>query len=256
MGDDGLRAAVPEKLKMSKRAQIAGPVVGITTYGRGDKNRFMLPGEYIDSVRRAGGIPLLVPPGDERLDEILAIVDAVIFTGGGDLDPGLYDGNFHESIYMVDPERDGTELDLAGRVFDRDLPTLAICRGAQILNVREGGTLIEHLPDEVGDTVAHRAPPREPVHHEVRVEKHSELAGILRATEFSCASWHHQAMRDVAPGFRVVAYAPDGIIEGLEMPTHKWLYAVQWHPELTAAEDPVQQRLFDALVAAARVAGE
>lgn len=242
-------------MKMRKRAKSAAPLVGITTYGRGDKNRFMLPGEYIDSVRRAGGIPLLVPPGDGRLDEILRVLDAVIFTGGGDLDPGLYDGNHHETVYMVDAERDGTELDLAGRVFDLDLPTLAICRGAQILNVREGGTLIEHLPDEIGETIAHRAPPREPVCHQVRVARDSQLAGILQATEFSCASWHHQAMREVARGFRVVAYAPDGTIEGLEMPSHRWLYAVQWHPELTAAEDPVQQRLFDALVKAASVAG-
>jgi len=228
------------------------PLIGITTYGRGEKNRFMLPGEYIDSVRRAGGIPLLVPPGDERLDEILKILDAVIFTGGGDLDPALYGGSHHETVYMVDPERDGTELDLANRVFDMELPTLAICRGAQILNVCEGGTLIEHLPDEVGEIVAHRAPPREPIHHMVRVEKDSELADILGATEFSCASWHHQAIRDVAPGFQVVAHAPDGTIEGLEMRSHRWLYAVQWHPELTAAEDPVQQRLFDALVEAAK----
>lgn len=237
---------------MVRKRKRSSPLVGITTYGRGEKNRFMLPGEYIDSVRRAGGIPLLVPPGDERLDEIPKILDAVIFTGGGDLDPGLYGGNHHETVYMVDPERDGTELALANRVFDMELPILAICRGAQVLNVCGGGTLIEHLPDEVGEIVAHRAPPREPIHHAVRVKKDSKLAAILQATEFSCASWHHQAIRDVAPDFKVVAYAPDGTIEGLELRSHRWLYAVQWHPELTAAQDPVQQRLFDALVAAAK----
>ena len=136
-------------------------------------------------------------------------------------------------------------------MFDLGVPTLAICRGTQILNVAEGGTLIEHLPDVVGETVIHRAPPREPVAHPVRVLPESRLAGVLGATDFSCMSWHHQAIRQVAPGFEVVAYAPDGTIEGLEMQSHPWLVAVQWHPELTAAEDPIQQRLFDALVEAA-----
>ncbi len=202
-------------------------------------------------MRRAGGIPLLLPPGEERLDAILPLLKAVVFTGGGDIDPDLYGGSHHESIYMVEPERDRTEVEWAQRVFDLGVPTLAICRGAQLLNVSKGGTLIEHLPDVMGETVIHRAPPREPIAHPVRVEQRSRLAGVLGATDFSCMSWHHQGIRRVAPGFEVVAHAPDGTIEGLEMPSHPWLIAVQWHPELTAAEDPIQQRLFDALVEAA-----
>ena len=205
----------------------------------------------MDAVRRAGGIPLLLPPGEPRLDAVLPLLGAVVFSGGGDLDPDLYGGSHHETIYMVEPERDRSEIELARRVFDLEVPTLAICRGTQILNVSEGGTLIEHLPDEVGETVNHRVPPREPTPHPIRVEPASRLAGILGATDFSCMSWHHQAIRRVAPGFEVVAHAPDGTIEGLEMPSHPWLVAVQWHPELSAAEDPVQQRLFDALVQAA-----
>ena len=227
------------------------PFIGITTYGRGPHNRYILPAEYVDAVRRAGGIPLLLPPGEDRLDAVLPLLKAVVFSGGGDLDPELYGGNRHETIYMVEPERDRSEIDLARRVFDLEVPTLAICRGSQILNVAKGGTLIEHLPDEVGETVNHRVPPREPTPHAIRVEPGSRLAGLLGATDFSCMSWHHQAIRRVAPGFEVVAHAPDGTIEGLEMPSHPWLVAVQWHPELTAAEDPIQQRLFDALVEAA-----
>lgn len=226
-------------------------MIGLTTYGRGPNNRFMLPGEYVDAVRRAGGIPLLLPPGEERLDAVLPLLNAVVLTGGGDLHPGLYGGQPHETIYMVETERDQTELQWAGRLLETGVPTLAICRGAQLLNVSRGGTLIEHLPDVMGETVIHRAPPREPVAHPVRVLPESRLAGVLGATDFSCMSWHHQGIRHVAPGFEVVAYAPDGTIEGLEMPAHPWLFAVQWHPELTAAEDPIQQRLFDALVEAA-----
>ena len=223
----------------------------MTTYGRGPHNRFILPAEYVDAVRRAGGVPLLLPPGEERLDAILSRLSAVVFTGGGDLDPDLYGGDHHETIYMVEPERDRTEVEWARRVFDLGVPTLAICRGAQLLNVSRGGTLIEHLPDVMGETVIHRAPPRDPVAHPVRVLPESRLAGVLGATDFSCMSWHHQGIRDVAPGFEVVAHAPDGTIEGIEMPSHPWLFAVQWHPELTASDDPIQQRLFDALVEAA-----
>ena len=223
----------------------------MTTYGRGPHNRFILPAEYVDAVRRAGGVPLLLPPGEERLDAILPLLKAVVFTGGGDIDPDLYGGKHHETIYMVEQERDRTEVQWARRVFDLGVPTLAICRGAQLLNISKGGDLIEHLPDVMGETVVHRAPPREPIAHPVRVLPESRMAGVLGATDFSCMSWHHQAIRRVAPGFEVVAHAPDGTIEGMEMPAHPWLFAVQWHPELTAAEDPIQQRLFDALVEAA-----
>ncbi len=236
---------------MSGDGEGNAPLIGITTYGRGPHNRFILPAEYVDAVRRAGGIPLLLPPGEERMEAVLPLLKAVVFSGGGDLDPDLYGGNQHETIYMVEPERDRSEIDLARRVLDLEVPTLAICRGSQILNVAKGGTLIEHLPDEVGETVNHRVPPREPTPHAIRVEPASRLAGLLGATDFSCMSWHHQAVRQVAPGFEVVAHAPDGTIEGLEAPAHPWLVAVQWHPELTAAEDPIQQRLFDALVEAA-----
>ena len=194
---------------------------------------------------------MLLPPGEERLDAILPLLKAVVFTGGGDIDPDLYGGKHHETIYMVEQERDRTEVQWARRVFDLGVPTLAICRGAQLLNISKGGDLIEHLPDVMGETVVHRAPPREPIAHPVRVLPESRLAGVLGATDFSCMSWHHQAIRRVAPGFEVVAHAPDGTIEGMEMPAHPWLFAVQWHPELTAAEDPIQQRLFDALVEAA-----
>jgi putative glutamine amidotransferase len=130
------------------------------------------------------------------------------------------------------------------------VPTLCICRGIQVLNVALGGTLIEHLPDEVGDTIAHRVPPRNPTQHPIRLEPGSRLADIIGQAEATTTSWHHQAIRRPAAGLDVVAHAPDGTIEAVEMPDHPWLVAVQWHPELTAANDPGQQRLFDALVKA------
>jgi len=228
------------------------PLIGLTTYGRNADNRYTIPAEYVDAVRRAGGVPLLIPPGDERPDAALAILDALILTGGGDIEPSRYGGKGHPTNYAIDSERDASEICLARRVLDEGLPTLAICRGAQILNIVMGGTLIEHLPDEVGETVLHRAPPREPIPHRVSVRPDSRLAQVAGSVDFEVASWHHQALKKVADRFSVVAHAPDGTIEAVEIPDHPWLIAVQWHPELTAASDPVQQRLFDAIVDFAR----
>ena len=229
------------------------PLIGITTYGRDEDNRFPLPGEYVDSIRRAGGIPVLIPPGDADPDALLSRVDALLLAGGGDLDPQHYRGQSHESIYMTDSERDSTELQLARAVVDRQFPTFCICRGIQVLNVAMGGTLHEHLPDVVGEEINHRLPPREPTPHAISVRPDTRLHAIVGEAQFAAASWHHQAIRDVASGLRVSAEAPDGTIEAVEMDEHPWLVAVQWHPELTAHHDQTQQRLFDAFV---KVAGE
>lgn len=230
----------------------AHPLIGLTTYGRSADNRYTLPAEYLDAVRRAGGVPLLISPGETHRREVLEVVDALILSGGGDIDPDAYGGRRHPTNYGIDMERDVLEIDLARRIVSSGLPTLGICRGAQILNIAHGGTLIEHVPDEVGEAVLHRAPPREPIAHAIRLQGQSRLAKILGRLEFQAASWHHQALREVAPGFTIAGHAPDGTVEAIEMPTHPWLIAVQWHPELTAASDPLQQRIFDAIVEAAR----
>ena len=236
-------AAMPRRLN---------PLIGLTTYGRGADNRYTLPADYIDAVRRAGGVPLLIAPGESRVEAILDVIDALVLSGGGDIDPSRYDGKRHDTNYSIDQERDTLELELARRVIDSSIPTLGICRGAQILNVVQGGKLIEHIPDEVGVKVLHRAPPREPVTHGVKLKTGSRLAKILGRDQFDATSWHHQALRGAAAGFDAVAHAPDGTIEAIEMPSHPWMIAVQWHPELSAASDPLQQKLFDALVEAAR----
>jgi len=240
----------PETIAAMPRRQ--NPLIGLTTYGRGADNRYTLPADYIDAVRRAGGVPLLIAPGESRVEAILDVIDALVLSGGGDIDPSRYDGKRHDTNYSIDQERDTLELELARRVIDSSIPTLGICRGAQILNVVQGGKLIEHIPDEVGVKVLHRAPPREPVTHGVKLKTGSRLAKILGRDQFDATSWHHQALRGAAAGFDAVAHAPDGTIEAIEMPSHPWMIAVQWHPELSAASDPLQQKLFDALVEAAR----
>lgn len=227
------------------------PRIGITTYARDERGRYTLPGEYVEAVERAGGVPLLLPPVPQHAARYLELVDGLVLAGGGDLDPDTYGGARHATIYNLDTRRDALELALARRIVELGVPLLAVCRGLQVLNVALGGTLIEHLPDAVGDSVAHRAPPRDPVPHPVRIAPGSLLARTAGATEMAPLSWHHQAVRELAPGLRAVAHAPDGTVEAVEAPRHPWLLAVQWHPELTAASDPAQQRLFDALVAKA-----
>lgn len=240
--------------------QFIHPIIGITTYGRDEKNHFTLPAEYVDSVRRAGGIPLLIPPGDPHQLELLSVIDGLIISGGGDIDPAHYGGQHHETMYMIDEERDDSELALTRVIVERDMPTLAICRGIQTLNVTLGGTLIEHLPDTLERPVVHRLPPNDPVNqpisratpHPVTVEAESQLGKIMGQSEVVPMSWHHQALRQLAEGLRVVAQARDGIIEAVELPGHPWLIAVQWHPELSAADDPSQHKIFVALVEAAQ----
>jgi putative glutamine amidotransferase len=231
---------------------MAQPLIGITTYGRGDVSRFSLPAAYVDAVRRAGGIPVLVPPGEINLPVLVGSVSAMILTGGGDIDPNHYGGLSHAAIYGVDAERDAMELALARLLAAVKRPTLGICRGIQTINVALGGTLIEHLPDVVGDQIEHRHPVRRIIEHPVHVEPGSRLAAVLGQLAFPVVSWHHQAIRQTAPSLRAVGWAPDGTVEAVEMPEHPWLIAVQWHPELTAGNDALQQRLFDGLVQAAR----
>jgi putative glutamine amidotransferase len=228
------------------------PIIGITTYGRDEDNRFRLPSLYVDAVRRAGGIAVLLPPGDDPWDELFDVIDGLILAGGGDVDPSLYGGHPHETIYGVDAERDHSELALARRVAASEVPTLGICRGHQLINVALGGTLHEHLPDVVGGAVVHRLPPREATEHPISVDSRSRLAAVLGEQQFVAASWHHQAIRDAAKGLVPVARAPDGTIEGCELKSHPWLFTVQWHPELTAHASATQQRLFDSLVEACR----
>jgi putative glutamine amidotransferase len=149
---------------------------------------------------------------------------------------------------MVDAERDESELRLVAAALERRLPTLAICRGLQVLNVALGGTLHAHLPDVVGQQVLHRAPPREPVAHTIELSPDSRLAAILGVTRAECISWHHQAVNRTGHNCQSVARAVDGVIEAVEIRDRPELMAVQWHPELSSHEDSIQRRLFDELI--------
>lgn len=222
------------------------PIIGITSYPPGETHGFHIPGYYVESVLRAGGVPVILPcAGKETIPEWLSMVDGVILSGGGDLNPIHYSGTTHDTIYNLNPARDETELRFAEALLDSNLPFFCICRGLQVLNVVLGGTLYPHLPDHFGDSVLHRAPPREPILHEVSISEDSRLFEILGEKKIQSLSWHHQAIREPGRGVRPVATAPDGVIEAIEIEGQPRILAVQWHPELNSSEDPLQQKLFD-----------
>lgn len=242
-------------------AMLAHPPVfiGITMQHRDvTTRRFALRFAYVDAIRAAGGIPVLLPPGEPRISALLSRLDGLIFSGGGDLDASSYAQSRHPTMYMIDPERDQFELTLAQQVLTTALPVLGICRGAQVLAVASGGDLVRHIPDRYGTQIAHLDPDADPLsihipisHHRVSVQPTSRLAQVLGVAELDVPSMHHQAIDHAPPGWRVVAHAPDGVAEAIEREGAVWHMAVQWHPEVAARHSP-HQALFRALVAAAR----
>jgi putative glutamine amidotransferase len=177
--------------------------------------------------------------------------DGLILCGGGDVEPERYGAERRETLYGMDPVRDGSELQVVRAASSRDLPTLAICRGVQVLNVAFGGTLHQHLPDVHG-IGRHGVPPAdEGVLHEVVVEPSSLLAEVTGSAAVKGLSHHHQGIDRLGDGLVAVGRTDDGLVEALERPGW-WMLAVQWHPEETAPEDPQQQALFDSLVERAR----
>ena len=233
------------------RPAVLGPVIGISSYDReGDPEVFPIPAGYVDAVRGAGALPVILPPGEASPERFLDVVDGLIVTGGGDLSPAIYGGTWHETVYQVSDERDRFELALTKAALRRhDVALLFICRGIQILNVACGGTLHVHVPDRYGDRVSHRLPPRRPARHPVRIEPDSCLAGILGEIRVEVCSWHHQAIDRLGDGLRAVAWADDGVVEAVEHTGHNWCIGTQWHPEMQL-DEAHPAKLFRAFVEA------
>ena len=228
------------------------PTIGITTFNQNEDGHYHLASASVEVVRLAGGLPVLLPP-DDPVDcvAILEVVDGLILSGGGDLDPATYNGSVHPAISNVDPKRDAYELNLARLALNNDIPVLGICRGLAVLSVVSGGSLMPHIPDEFGEVVVHVGESAQTVEHQVQIDTLSRLAEVMEATVVTVVSGHHQSVCSVPSGWRVAARSCDGVIEALEHEHHPWAIAVQWHPELTS-DDPLEQRIFQSLVEAAR----
>ncbi len=227
------------------------PTIGITTFNQNEDGQYHLASTCVEAIRRCGGLPVLLPPGKpEDSAAILEVVDGLIFSGGGDIDPATYDGSNHPAISAVDRDRDAFELTLFKQALNTDIPMLGICRGTAVMAVASGGSLIAHIPDEF-DLIAHQGNSSQSVKHLVQIKPDSYLAAIMETTVAEIVSLHHQAVRTVPQGWHIAASGMDGVIEALEHEYHPWAIALQWHPEL-AIDDPTQQRIFQALVEVAR----
>ncbi len=205
-------------------------------WGAWDQEAALLPSSYVEAVQRAGGQALMVPPDPELAedpDQLLDLIDGLILAGGHDIDPSFYGAEAHPETNGTVPERDRMELALTLRAVERDLPVLGICRGMQLLNVAFGGTLAQHLPDEVGHG-DHRPHPGsfDGSEHDVRLTPASLAARAAGEELHSTKSHHHQGLDQVAEGMATTGHSTlDELPEAIELPGKRFVLGVQWHPE-------------------------
>jgi gamma-glutamyl-gamma-aminobutyrate hydrolase PuuD len=214
---------------------------------RWDDGAVAVPDLYVQAMSRAGATAVLLPPSADHVPaEALSSFDGLLLIGGGDVDPSLYGAADHPTQYAVDAARDATETGLLREATRIGMPVLAVCRGAQVVNVAFGGTLLQHVPGVQGLIDHGRPDAGGPSTHDVKLESGSRIAAATGLERLSCSSHHHQGIDRVGTGLVPVGWADDGLVEALEG-EEGWLVAVQWHPEDTAGEDRAQQALFDEL---------
>lgn len=231
------------------------PVIGITLDseepgGYSNFPWYALRQNYCGAVAQAGGLPVPLPHEPDLAEAYLDRIDGLIVTGGAfDVDPALFGAATRHATVKLKTRRTEFELAMVRGALDRDMPILGICGGQQLLNVALGGSLIQHIPDDVADCLAHEQPnPRDEPGHDVELAPRSLLAAISGTDHIPVNSSHHQAVKDVAPGCIASAVAPDGIIEAIEDPRRKFCMGVQWHPEFTIS--PADAALYRAFIKA------
>jgi putative glutamine amidotransferase len=239
------------------------PIIGITpsaqldTLPHGTFLRYLTSAPYVRAVETAGGVPVILPPQRDTLDQLMAVIDGLILSGGPDVDPVRYGDDYvHPATYGIDPERDQFEIDLFNAALNQDIPVFGICRGVQVMNVALGGTLIQDVATEhpgaanIGHRQHERGLENSAVGHDVSAVDFTPLP-IFENNDLGVNSFHHQAIRDLAPDLVPVAYSPDQLIEAVVMRGNSEVFGVQWHPELMFERDEAHLRPFVRLVEAA-----
>ena len=214
---------------MSKR-----PVIGVTTDSNDTDDRYMSYMNYAAAVERAGGLPVLIPHACDHslIPQYVDLLDGICFTGGDDMNPAKYGEEWHPKCARMHPARQEFEFALIAEVEKRRMPSLGVCFGSQLMNVYRGGSLIQFLPEQKPDCMEHRRlPDCQPTRHAVKVDTNSALGQAIGKSEVSVNTYHKQAVNRIGRGLKVIATAPDGVIEGFEDPTMPLFAAVQWHPE-------------------------
>ena len=237
---------------------MAQPVIGLTLDheppGGYSKTHpwYALRENYCEAVAEAGGLSVLLPHEPERAGDYLALLDGLIVTGGAfDVDPALFGARTKHATVSLKERRTAFELAICQAALAKNLPVLGICGGEQQLNVVLGGTLVQHIPDEIKNALAHEQPnPRTEPGHTVAITPNTLLRRVTQMAEMPVNSAHHQAVKDAAPGLIVDAVAPDGVIEGIEDPKRRFVLGVQWHPESRLSDG--DRRIFGAFIDAAR----
>jgi putative glutamine amidotransferase len=223
------------------------PLIGISTNRSANADghpTVMLMQSYIDVIMQAGGVPVMIPSmiHDNGWEAFYARLDGVLFSGGGDIAIEHFSGEAHSRIDDVDPQRDSVELKMLQAAAEDGKPFLGICRGCQVMNVALGGTLYTHLTDHFPKALDHAYPTnlRTVLVHEVRLEEGTHIAEVMGEPILQVNSLHHQGLKDIAPSLNVTGYAPDGLVEAVELPDHPFGIGVQWHPEWLTDQKPTR----------------
>jgi putative glutamine amidotransferase len=225
------------------------PIIGITASL--ENGKMIVDRSNSDSIFRAGGIPLVLPytMDEKEIEHLAERMDGLLLTGGGDIDPTLFGEEPLPGLGSICPERDALETALIRHMLDADKPIFGICRGCQILNIAAGGDMYQDLYTQRDNLLQHsQKAPRWHASHTLQVEEGTLLHQIAGVSTYKVNSFHHQAVRNLAPGFIQSASTKDGVIEAFESRQHRFVLGVQWHPECMTEIDPISQRLFDAFV--------
>ncbi len=229
------------------------PVIGLLcAHQREPQDRYYVNTANIQAVIQSGGTPILIPyQPKEHIYRILQGLDGLLIPGGNDVDPNRYGENPIVECGEIDPHWDELDLWATGFALERNLPILAICRGCQVLNVALGGTLLQDIPSQVKNPLKHaQKAPRWYATHDISVQSASLLGNIWGNGPTKVNSYHHQSIAKVGKGLRIVATAPDGIIEAVESTEHRFVLGLQWHPEHMIDHYPVASRIFEHFIKA------